>query len=668
MIVQCTSCRARFRVAEEKVPERGAKMRCTKCSHVFKVTRPETERREDSGEASGGTPPQLAPAPLPASPLTPLPGLPTPPPYFSPAPLPTVPLPGSAEVTAGGRRKAIANPPASYSLTYGAATPRLDEPPPRVELSPGPGRTPGPRTAPLPAAPGGAPFPGAPFPGAPLPGAPLPGAPLPGAPRAGASGAAAPFPAAPPSPGAFDPGLDAALDAAMAGAPFPVDPFAELAAPRPAPADPFAGLDLARPAPSPFSARDPFAAARQAPPSPSGSPPPAGFEDSGGFAPVPSPAPESSGGLPPLLGEPSSPFGPPRELSFPRPPRERTRSPAAGPGGSTNPFAGLEPGLSPLATPSPRDPGEFDLPSSASGAREVDPDRFGTPARLTPSPPPVELGRLGQKPVTPGPGPGRRNRKDEKDEPKVEEKKELVLDPAVEQAAQRRAQRARLRREFLAAVVNVASACVVGFAALAMVASIRSPRPLRAEDIGFPMVWIALGFDDGTDPELFLVQEVVSGTAEILGGGEIFYVTGLVENASGASRGPLHVAVELTRGQQVLARVESLAGLGATPEDLRTVTSRKNDDLQTLLLERAQTLTLGTRTRAPFVAVLPFSAREVAGTEVRLTAGEGVPANLRAAARHLLRKGESEAPRPATVAEPGPADALPDLAAGDAPP
>jgi len=40
MIVQCPQCRARFRVADEKVTERGVKMRCTKCSTVFRITRP----------------------------------------------------------------------------------------------------------------------------------------------------------------------------------------------------------------------------------------------------------------------------------------------------------------------------------------------------------------------------------------------------------------------------------------------------------------------------------------------------------------------------------------------------------------------------------------------------------------------------------------------------
>jgi len=39
MIVVCTSCSARFRVADEKVGPRGAKLRCSKCQTVFTVQR-----------------------------------------------------------------------------------------------------------------------------------------------------------------------------------------------------------------------------------------------------------------------------------------------------------------------------------------------------------------------------------------------------------------------------------------------------------------------------------------------------------------------------------------------------------------------------------------------------------------------------------------------------
>jgi predicted Zn finger-like uncharacterized protein len=39
MIVQCEKCKTRFRLADERVNERGSKVRCSKCTHVFVVTR-----------------------------------------------------------------------------------------------------------------------------------------------------------------------------------------------------------------------------------------------------------------------------------------------------------------------------------------------------------------------------------------------------------------------------------------------------------------------------------------------------------------------------------------------------------------------------------------------------------------------------------------------------
>ena len=39
MIVVCSACQARFKVADEKVGPRGAKVRCSKCQTVFVVHR-----------------------------------------------------------------------------------------------------------------------------------------------------------------------------------------------------------------------------------------------------------------------------------------------------------------------------------------------------------------------------------------------------------------------------------------------------------------------------------------------------------------------------------------------------------------------------------------------------------------------------------------------------
>jgi predicted Zn finger-like uncharacterized protein len=70
MIVVCTSCSAKFRVADEKVGPRGAKLRCSKCRTVFSVQRPiEVPPPEPPGTASQALPvvsaPRPAPPPLP---------------------------------------------------------------------------------------------------------------------------------------------------------------------------------------------------------------------------------------------------------------------------------------------------------------------------------------------------------------------------------------------------------------------------------------------------------------------------------------------------------------------------------------------------------------------------------------------------------------------------
>ena len=40
MIVKCEQCQTRFKIPDEKVSEKGVKVRCTKCQHTFRVTRP----------------------------------------------------------------------------------------------------------------------------------------------------------------------------------------------------------------------------------------------------------------------------------------------------------------------------------------------------------------------------------------------------------------------------------------------------------------------------------------------------------------------------------------------------------------------------------------------------------------------------------------------------
>jgi len=62
MIVICTKCQAKFRVADDKIGPRGAKVRCSRCQTIFHV-------HAEAAAPSG--PPQVAPPPLPQPPPIP---------------------------------------------------------------------------------------------------------------------------------------------------------------------------------------------------------------------------------------------------------------------------------------------------------------------------------------------------------------------------------------------------------------------------------------------------------------------------------------------------------------------------------------------------------------------------------------------------------------------
>ncbi|HEY8211100.1 MAG TPA: zinc-ribbon domain-containing protein, partial [Myxococcaceae bacterium] len=64
MIVKCENCQTRFKIPDDKVTEKGVKVRCTKCSHTFRV------KRDAEGNAlivpaapSAGPPVKAVPAP-----------------------------------------------------------------------------------------------------------------------------------------------------------------------------------------------------------------------------------------------------------------------------------------------------------------------------------------------------------------------------------------------------------------------------------------------------------------------------------------------------------------------------------------------------------------------------------------------------------------------------
>ncbi|MBL9038958.1 MAG: zinc-ribbon domain-containing protein [Archangium sp.] len=53
MIVKCEQCQTRFKIPDEKVTEKGVKVRCTKCGHTFRVA------KESSADAATGQIPAL---------------------------------------------------------------------------------------------------------------------------------------------------------------------------------------------------------------------------------------------------------------------------------------------------------------------------------------------------------------------------------------------------------------------------------------------------------------------------------------------------------------------------------------------------------------------------------------------------------------------------------
>ncbi|MDP1822949.1 MAG: zinc-ribbon domain-containing protein [Archangium sp.] len=115
MIVKCEQCQTRFKIPDDKVTDKGVKVRCTKCSHTFRVTR-------DMAQPATATVPALG-APAAGDPFARF-GAPAPPPDAE------VTRPGvfalGVEATKGPSRSASAPPPPAYPAApaYPTAPPR----------------------------------------------------------------------------------------------------------------------------------------------------------------------------------------------------------------------------------------------------------------------------------------------------------------------------------------------------------------------------------------------------------------------------------------------------------------------------------------------------------------------------------------------------------------
>src|SRR5262245_27133410 len=63
MIVRCPSCEARFHLADGRLPEKGARVRCSKCHHRFYVRPPGADAQGSDAELEAESEPDAAPVP-----------------------------------------------------------------------------------------------------------------------------------------------------------------------------------------------------------------------------------------------------------------------------------------------------------------------------------------------------------------------------------------------------------------------------------------------------------------------------------------------------------------------------------------------------------------------------------------------------------------------------
>src|SRR5580658_1903887 len=69
MIVKCASCQTRFKIGDDKVTEKGVKVRCTKCGTIFTVRKGDAPAALEPGKAAPTIPP-YKPAPMAVTPLS----------------------------------------------------------------------------------------------------------------------------------------------------------------------------------------------------------------------------------------------------------------------------------------------------------------------------------------------------------------------------------------------------------------------------------------------------------------------------------------------------------------------------------------------------------------------------------------------------------------------
>jgi predicted Zn finger-like uncharacterized protein len=515
MIVICTKCQAKFRVADDKIGPRGAKVRCSKCQTVFVVhpvlgTQPVTD-----GDARHAPAQETAAPPPPPADLAPA-GTPPPvpdrftsdDPFAAPAPDPFGPAPVDP----------FAPPAAQPPDPFGGADPFAAQPAPGGESL-------------------GAPFVAAVSHRSTLPVTDL--SDLMGAPAAATppplSGAAQVPPPLPPAPPSGDP-----FARPEAAAPPTEDPFArpEAAAP-PAEADPFAAqVAAAAPAPAladPFGSEDPFAgaAAPAGPPEPDlDLATPAGRSlDDGGLA------------LEDRLTPPPSRIAPAAGAPADLDQTLETATPAGG--GAPDPFAAF-PAPPAGGAAEPFDPGAFDFGGGDLGVPEPAPAPPPAPS------PPAAAPRV--------PAPADAAQAVAAAAPAVATAQAAAAGEGAGRIPGGRTSRLRM------VAVNAIALFALLVVALAIWAVWRTDGPLEAASLRPSAILAALR--RGGAPGAWVTQDVRSGVYDRARGAPLLFVRGRVVSRAAAPVRGLTVAVQVVRGGQVLARGEALAGAVPTEEEL----------------------------------------------------------------------------------------------------
>ena len=520
MIVICTKCQAKFRVADGKIGSRGAKVRCSRCQTIFLVHPDLGSVAVADGAAQQRTGAMALEAPTGAvrAPKREIPTL-------------AAPAPVAAAVA----------PPAD---PFGGADPFASPPPAADPFAPPPGPDPfasaGPAADPFASA---DPFAAVPDPfAAPADPDHLAAPSAPAASDFGDSFAAAVAPRSTLPVTDLSDLLGAAAAPPAAAAPFRPSPRAApaptavpppLPVPAPAASDPFAAADaggLALEPPSapvavsapasfradPFAAPDPFALGASPAPAPAGADGDLALEDRETPPPVQVAPPEPS----------------------PEPALETGEHSA--PGAPADPFAGFGAAAS-AGAGEPYDPGAFDFgadlgeaaPALASEpvppppVAQRAPVAASDPAAARPSPPPA-LGAVPQ-PAERIPG----------------------------------ARTSRLRAVAVNAVALVALLAV----ALAIWVVWRTDGPLDASALRPSNVLAALG-RGGAATGPWSAQEIRSGIYDRERGAPLLFVRGRIVSRAVAAVPGVKVAVQVVRAGQVVARGEVLAGAVATPEEL----------------------------------------------------------------------------------------------------